>query len=165
MNMLDLLRKGVRGIMNKMRKRLMIVGSILLIMLVFTPKMYAYLEEVSYNKNYLTIITAFSEITVLDTYTEGDDYYLKFSYDSQMSIDKYKIKDNIRTYKLADKDLYDKIDLKLDYAGLVIETILPRKSIPEDELRKFELDPLLILSNQAYSKYIKVINLGESNMK
>lgn len=102
-------------------------------------------------------------MTILDKYAENGQYFLQFRIDSGYYIDKYNIKDNIRTYKLADHALFDQIDQNRaeDYAGITIEAMIDRRNISQEEARGIESDPFSIISRQEYSQYITVVNLSE----
>lgn len=105
------------------------------------------------------------EFIILDKFTVDDDYYVKFRFESKYYFDKYNIKNNIRTYKVADQALYNVIDLKHTHAypGFTIKSVVNPAEISEEEARKFKIDPQILISNQSYSKFNTIISIGQKS--
>lgn len=145
------------------KKRIFIFTGIALVIIIglLSPKIYNYMDNKLYYSNHIVTYVSLAEFTVLDKYTEEDSYFLKISLDSEYFIEKYKIKDKVRTYKVDSKELYDKVNLSRseDLLGLQIESVIPTDDILKEEIRTFRRDPIRVISKPEYSKFIKIIDV------
>ncbi|GEN44850.1 hypothetical protein [Alkalibacillus haloalkaliphilus] len=145
----------------RLKKGIGILIGVVLLALVLGPATYSYVKEKMYYENQLFTIISFAEVTILDKFMEDENYYLEFTIDNEHYIDKYKINDCHRIYQLADKELYEQVDLSRtdDSIGLTIESEVDKNKVSNHEIRNFELDPFLVLSKQEYSKYIEIVDI------
>lgn len=145
-------------------RKFIIISSILLVFVLISPKIYKTIEEGVYFKNHIVSYIAFADISITNKFTKGNEFFIELNIESEHYIKKYKIKDNtLRTYNLSSEKLYNQIhlDRNIDYAGITFKSVIDTRDMTQDEAEKFKEDPLLIISNQEYSKYIEVINISE----
>lgn len=146
-----------------MKKRTGILVGVVLLAIVLGPITYSYVKEKMYYDNHIVAISTFVEITILDKFIEDEKYYLEFTIDSEHFIDKYKMNEIVRIYSLANKELYEQVDLSRsdDYIGLTIRSEVDKNIVSDEEIRSFELDPFLILSKQEFSKHIEIVDVHQ----
>ncbi|TDQ40707.1 hypothetical protein [Aureibacillus halotolerans] len=145
------------------KKHFVLIGLVLLLAVVFGPKVYEAIENHIYQKNHVGAVMVSLYITIHDKYVEDGEYFIELLLGDEVT-KYYNLENPIRAYRAENAEVYHAIDLSRleDYPGVTLRSSVHVDNLTEQEEKILKEDPFFIISSQKYSKYVEVISVSDS---